>query len=42
MIAEADVQDRARQLEARINVLQDERSVRDPVIDSPMPSFASI
>ena len=42
MIAEADVQERARQLEARIKVLQDERSVRDPVIDSPIPSFASI
>ena len=42
MIAEADVQERARQLEARTKVLQDELSVRDPVIDSPMPSFASI
>ena len=40
-IAEADVQERARQLEARIKDLQDDRSVRDPVIDSPLPSFAS-
>ena len=37
MIAEADVQERARQLEARIKVLQqDDRSARDPVIDSPL------
>ena len=42
MIAEADVQKRGRQLEARIKVLQDDRYARDPVIDSPLPSFASI
>ena len=42
MIAEADVQERGRQLEARIKVPQDDRSARGPVIDSPLPSFASI
>ena len=40
MIAEADVQKRALQLEARIKILPDDRSVSDPVIDSPLPSFA--
>ena len=40
--AEADVQERARQLEARIKDLQDDRSARDPAADSPLPSFASI
>ena len=42
IIAEADVQERARQLEARIKDLQDDRSARDPAADSPLPSFASI
>ena len=42
MIAEADLQERARQQEARIKVLQDERSVRDPVIYNSKPSFAPI
>ena len=40
--AETDVQERARQLEARIKDLQDDRSARDPAADSPLPSFVSI
>ena len=40
--AEADVQERARQQEARIKDLQDSRSARDPTADNPLPSFASI
>ena len=40
--AKADVQERARQLEARIKDLQDDRSACDPAADSPLPSFASI
>ena len=42
VVAEADVQERVRQLEARIEILQNERAARDATIDSPMPSFASI
>ena len=41
MIADADVQERFRQLEARIKDLQDDRFAHDLVIDSPLPSFAS-
>ena len=40
--AETDVQERARQLEARIKDLEDDRFTRDPAADSPLLPFASI